>query len=153
MARQDGRQAASFPEVEVPDPRPADALPQATAAWDASASARPDAAADAAGLRPQPADGAEKWAARVPAVQEQDDSRHQLEPQAAPAAVPAAAEPCTPVVARFAEQSCAVLEAEEPTDVLLWEPMAERSPKSWEALPGMESVPPAALLPRVQAVQ
>jgi len=52
----------SFQEAEAPDPRPADAILQATAAWDASAGVRQDAAADAVHLelRPQSADGAEK---------------------------------------------------------------------------------------------
>jgi len=103
----------SFPEVEAPDPRPADARLPATAASDASASARPDAMADAVHLelRPPSADVAEKWAARVRDAPVSDAIRRSVL-LAAPAAEPPAAELYTRVAARFAEQSCAAAEAQ-----------------------------------------
>jgi hypothetical protein len=55
-------------------------------------------------------------------------------------------------VARFEEQSCAAPVEAERVDALQSELMAERSPKSLEALPRQEPVPPAAL-PRAQAAQ
>jgi hypothetical protein len=62
MAHPDELQAGSFPEVGALDPRPVDALPPATAAWDASACVHPDATEDALHreLRPPSADVAEK---------------------------------------------------------------------------------------------
>ena len=62
MVRPDGHQAVSSPEVEAPDPRPADALPPEPTASDASACARPDAAADGPHpvLRLPLADGVER---------------------------------------------------------------------------------------------
>jgi len=153
LARRDGCPDASFREVEAPDPHPADALPPATAAWDASASARPDAAADAAVLPPQPAGGAEKLAGRALDVQVRDASCRRLDPRAAPAAGRAAEEPCTPAVARFAERSCAALEVAEQPDAPQSEPLTERSPKPPEALPRKEPVPLQAALPGVPAAR
>ena len=103
----------SFPEVEAPGQRPADALPQETDAWDASASARPDATADAVHLelRPPSVDVAEKWADRVQDAPVSDATRRSAL-LAVLAAEPHAAEPCTPDAARFAERSSAAPEAQ-----------------------------------------
>jgi hypothetical protein len=107
----------SFQEVEAPDPRPADALPQETDAWDASASARPDARADAVHLelRPPSADVAEKLAGRVRDAPVSDATRRSAL-LAALAAEPHAGEPCTPAAAQFAERSSAAPEGEGPQD-------------------------------------
>jgi hypothetical protein len=57
----------------------------------------------------------------------------QLEPRAAPAAKPDAAELCTLGVVPSAERSCAASGAAQPPDAPL--PLEARSPKSPEALP------------------
>jgi hypothetical protein len=102
------------------------------------ACARPDAAADAADLRPQLAGGAEISAGQAPDVPARGASPHLSEPRAAPAAEPPAEEPYTPVVARFAEQSCVAPEVAEQPDAPQWEPLAAPSPKSPEAFPQMK---------------
>ena len=136
----------SSPEAEAPAPLLADAHPQAPTAWDASACARPDAAADAAHLEPRPpsADGAERWAAQEQDGRAPGARRRRLGPRAAPAAEPHAAEPCTPAAARFAERSCAAEEAREQkkqSDALQSRPLAEHSLKPPESLPREEPVP------------
>jgi hypothetical protein len=100
--------------VEAPDPRPADARLQETAAWDASACAHPDVTADAVRLevRRPSADVAEKLVGRAPDVLVPDAMCRRSAPPAVPEAEPGAAEPCTPDEARFAERSCAAQEAQ-----------------------------------------
>ena len=75
-----------------------------------------------------------------------DAKRRRSALPAAPAAEPAAAVLCTPAAARFAERSCAAVEAqmpmEEQPDAPQWEPLAERSPKLPKALPQLEPMPP-----------
>jgi hypothetical protein len=151
----DAPQAASFPEEEALDPRPADALPQATAAWDASACVHPDATVDAPRreVRPPSADGAERLVAQAQAAQVQDDSSRQWELQAAPAAALAATEPCTRVAVQSVERSCAAPEVAEQSDEPQSEPLAECSLKPQAALPQMEPVPQEAVMQDVQAVR
>jgi hypothetical protein len=112
MAHPDGCQAASYLEEEAPDLRPADALPRALAAWDASVAAHPDAAADAAhlqGLHLEPADAAEKSVGQELGVPEQHASRRRSAPQVVPvvAVETDARALCTQAVVQFVEQSCA----------------------------------------------
>ena len=80
----------------MPAPLPADARPRATAAWDASACARQDAAADVARqeLFPQPAVGAERSAGRVRDVRERDVTCRRWERRAARVAQWDAEAPC-----------------------------------------------------------
>jgi hypothetical protein len=139
--------------VEAPVQHPADAPPQATAAWDASAFARPDAAADAVHreVRPLPADDAEKSADRVRDALARDACRRSAH-QAAPASEPHVEELCTPAGARSAERSCAAPEAPEPLDAPSWEPPVERSPKP-QALPQMKRVRLATASPDVPAAR
>jgi hypothetical protein len=122
---------------------------------DASACARQDAAADEVRphLRPQPEAAAEKSVGQARDVQEQDAWRRQSELQAAPAAGPAAPEPYTPAVARFAEQSCAALAAAESPDAPQSGPQAERLLKPPEALPPLESLALPAFPPGVPAAR
>jgi hypothetical protein len=102
--------------------------------------------ADAARLevRPQPADGAEKWADRARGAQARDALCHRSAPRAAPEAAPDAAELCTPAAVRFAERSCAAPEKAERPDAPQSDPPAEHSLKLSEALPREEPVPLAA---------
>jgi hypothetical protein len=140
--RPDEPRAVSSLEAEALDPRPADALPRATAAWDASACARQDAMVDAPHqeVRPPSADGAERLVAPVLAAQARDDSTPQWEPRAAPAVAPGAEELCTPAAARSAEQSSAAPVAAQQPDVLQLASLAERSRIPTEAFPQMEPV-------------
>jgi hypothetical protein len=158
MDHRDGHQAASFPEVEAPDPRPADELPRATAAWDASACARRDAAMGAADLRPQLAGGVERWAGLARDVPARDATCRRLEPRAAPAAKPPAEAPCRPVAARFAERSSAAPEVAEQPGAPQGQPLAGRSPKPpavfprkdlvlLAAAPGVPTARPQATMP------
>jgi len=130
----DGYQVSSFPEVEEPDLHPADARPPALVAWDASDDVRQDAMADAADLRPEPADAVGKLVAQEPDVLEPHASRHQSELPAVPAAEPGALVLCTPVADPFAEQSSAALVVAERLALPQQEKLAERLPKSSKAL-------------------
>jgi hypothetical protein len=136
--------------VEAPDPHPADARPQALSAWDASACAHPDAAADEAHryLRRQRQREAvvEKLAGQVLDAQARDGKFRRLELQAAPGVELAALALCTLGAGQSVEQSCAELEAAEQPDALKQEPMAARSPRPQEALQQAEPVPQAAEL-------
>jgi len=132
--RLDGCQASSFPAVEEPDPPPADVPPPVPAAWDASAAVPQDAMADAADLRPEPADVVEKLVGQEPDVPEQHASRHQSELPAVPAAEPDALALCKPVADLFVERSSAArVVAAEPLVLRRLEALAERSRKPPEA--------------------
>jgi hypothetical protein len=120
------------PEVEEPDLRPADALRLELAAWDASADVRRDEVADAARLRdrrPAWADVVEKSAGRAPDVRELRALRHQSELQVALVEALDAPALYTPVVARFAERSCAARAAVEQLALPQPEALAEYSRK------------------------
>jgi hypothetical protein len=118
------------PEEEAPDLHPADALPQALAAWDASDAAHPDEAADAAhlqDLRLEPADAAEKSVGPELGVREQHASHHRSELLVAQGVAETDAPGlCTQVAVRFAEQSCAVRVVAQQLALLQQEAKAER---------------------------
>jgi hypothetical protein len=131
----DGSRAGSCPEAEAPDLRPADALPQALAAWDASDDAHRDEAAAVADLHRVLAwvDAAGKLVVPAPDVREPHASRRQWELQVALEAEPDEPELCTRVVALFAERSSAAPAAEQ----LVWtrqKTLAERLPTTREQL-------------------
>jgi len=109
----DGCQVSSFPEVEEPGLHPKDVRPPALAAWGASDVVRQDATADAADLRPEPADAAEKSVGRAQDAPEPHASRHQSELPAVPAAEPGALVLCTLVADPSAERSYAAPVAAE----------------------------------------
>ena len=77
--RQGGRQGGSGREAEHPDPRPRDAFPSETTAWDASADAHPDAIPGDRERRL--AADAGRSAAQAPDVPA-SDAQHRLQPQA-----------------------------------------------------------------------
>ncbi len=90
--------------------------------------------ADAADLRPEPADAVEKLVGQEPDVPEQHASRHQSELPAVPAAEPDAPALCKPVADLFVERSSVVrVLAAEPQALQLLEALAERSRKPPEA--------------------
>jgi hypothetical protein len=146
---------ALFPEVEAPDPLPADARRQATAVWDASACARPDAAADAVHpeVRPQPADGAERWADLARDAQGRDAHCHRSAPRAALAAEPDAAELCTPAVVRFAERSFAAPEAAERPEESVQRNASQSEPPEERSLKLPEEEPAPLAAPDVPAAR
>ena len=132
-------QAAVHPALRpCPDValHPLDAHPSAKYAWDASACARQDGAADALpALHPRPGVGAGRWAGQALDVRERRASRHRLERQAAPEVELASSEPYIPDAARFGERSCAVpVVAEQMAEA---QPV-ERSPIQPVALPQVE---------------
>jgi len=101
---------------------------------------------DAADLRPQPADGAERLAVQAPDAQVRGDSSRRWELRAAPAVAPASSELCTPVAARFVERSCAAPAAAKRPDAPQGEPPAERSRIQPEVLPQRDLALPEAAL-------
>jgi len=143
--------------VEARDPRQADALPQATAASDASVFAHPDAAADAAHRERHrsSADGAEKLAARARDARVSDAKRRRSALLAAQAAEPLAAELCTRAAARSAERSSAAVAAQigEQPAAPQWEPLAEHSLKSVAEPLRLEHVPLAVVSLGVRAAR
>lgn len=113
---------------------------------------------DAADLRPQPADGAERLAVpapdgQAPDAQARDDSSRRWELRAAPAVAPASSELCTPVAARFVERSCGAPAAAKRPDAPPEEPRAERSRIQPEVLPQMDPAPQEEAPRDVRAVQ
>jgi hypothetical protein len=149
------RQAAWFQEAEALAQPPADALPLATAAWDALACVRLDEAADVMlrVLHPPLADGVEISADQAPDVRAQDGTLHQWELPAAPAAERASSGLCKPDVAQSAEQSCAAPEAAALLDAAQSGPRAAHLRKSLAALPQTEPARPAAALSDALAVR
>ena len=137
--------------MEAPDLLQAGAPPQVLPAWDASAYARRDAAADGAHpqrlpLRPQVA-VVEKSAGRAPDVQGRAALHRQWVLRAALAELDEPA-PYIPAVARFAERSYAALEIEEQPDAPQLGTQAVRQPKPPGALPLLELVLRAATISR-----
>jgi hypothetical protein len=110
----DGSPDARVPAVEVPDLRPVDACPSATAASDAS-DAVPQAAQPDAADHPALADAvAEKLVVPAPDAPELDATCPERKPQLVRWAQPAeAAEPYIQVAARSAARSCAAKESAE----------------------------------------
>jgi hypothetical protein len=115
LARPDGFPDASFPEVEAPVLLRAGALLQAPTAWDASAFARRDAAADELHreLRRPSADAAEKLVGQARDVPALDALRRRSELRVAPAVGSIGSELYIPDAAQFVERSCAAREAQE----------------------------------------
>jgi hypothetical protein len=88
MGHRDGCPAAWFREAEEPDPHPADERRRESTAWGAWDDAPRDEAGDAADLRLQLADAAERWAVRELGVPARIARRHRWALRAAPAAGP-----------------------------------------------------------------